>query len=482
MRKIHWIFIWIICISFWNEAAAFGQEKDNLDLHVIQEIPPNGILISEPGTYVFDRNLTWNPESNAVAITIQANDVTLNMRGYKLKSSTSGFKTIGISALLSENLKIVNGKIQNMGLSGVQCTLCANVIIKNVIVDGLDLNDTAEFIVPTGILASESFNVSIDKCTVKNINVLTASCAAIQLTATLSSKVTNCKIKNLLNKDGACTGIGHLLCIDAVVQSCKLNRIKSKFINNLNTEGHTAIGIIPVLSTDIKIQDCSVSNIVGCCDDAHGMSVFLCSNAIVENCSVTNVLDGAGAAKKGAKATGIEVYADDVLVRDCTVKNIFAINPENKQSTGFSVAASNGVIFNKCKAENIQVVDEHGKQSAALGYGTGFGWAPDPRPSLLMPATNVLYQECVAKHCQAGFDSWFHIDSIWDQVVSVGNQIAILNQGDEAQRTLSCDPCSECGCQQIGCFPVPFSVTVNNVARNNTFLAYGAGKVLLQGE
>lgn len=477
MKKIPWVFIWIVCISLWNGAVAFGEEP-----HVIQEIPPNGIVINEPGIYVFKKNLTWNPNFDGAAITIQANDVTLNMQGHTLKSSSSVFKTTGILAILSENLKIINGEIENMGLSGVQCTLCANVSIKNVEVDGLYVNDTADFIVPTGILASECFNVSIDKCTVKNIHVKTASCAAIQLTATLSSKVTDCKIKNLLNKDGACTGIGHLLCVDALVQSCNLDTIQSKFIDNLNTEGHTAIGIIPVLSLGINIQECSVSNVTGCCDDAHGISVFLCENAVVEKCQVSNVLDGAGAAQKGAKATGIEIYANNVIVSNCFVKNIFAINPEDKQSTGFSCGLSNGVVFIKCKAKNVQVFDEHGNQNPSLGFGTGFGWAPDPRPSLLMPAVNVLYQECIAKNCQVGFDSWFHINSVWDQVVSIDNEIAILNLGDGAQRTLSCSPCSECGCTQIGCFPTPYVVTVNNVASNNTFFAYDKDDIILVGE
>lgn len=478
MKKNTWLFVGIFCLSFYSTTAAFGEE----DPHVIKEIPPNGIVINAPGTYVFKKDLTWDPNSDGIAITIEANNVTLDMQGYTLKSSSSVFKTLGIAAIFCENLQIMDGKLKNMGLSGVQCTFCSNLSIKDVEVDGLYVHDTATFIVPTGILTSECFNVSIDKCTVKNIRVQTASTAGIQLTATLSSKVTNCKIKNLLNKDGACTGIGHLLCADALVHSCHLDEIKSTFINNLNTEGHTAIGIIPVFTTGITIKKCKVTNVTGCCDDAHGISVFLCDTAVVEKCKVANVLDGEGEAQKGAKATGIEIYANNVNVNHCSVKNISAINPEDKQATGFSVALSNTVSFLKCKAKNVQVFDAKGKQNAALGYGTGFGWAPDPRPSLLMPAVNVLYQDCTAKNCQVGFDSWFHIDSFWDHVVAIGNDIAILNQGNEAQRTLSCDPCSECGCTQIGCFPTPYTVTVNNIAANNTFIAFGEGEVLLNGQ
>ncbi len=466
MNKTLCVFLWIFCISFCNLTDAFGLEEAP---HIIHEIPPSGIVINEPGTYVFEKNLKWSPIADGVAITIQASNVILNMQGYTLQSTSSLFKTIGISAVGSENLQIFNGKIKNMGLSGIQCTLCLNLSIKKVVVDGLNLNDTATFIVPTGILTSECVNVIIDRCIVKNIKVRAGSTAGIQLTATLSSKVTNCKIKNLLNQDGVCSGIGHLLCIDALVQSCKLDKIQSKFIDNLNTQGHTAIGIIPFLSEGVKILQCSVSNVIGCCDDAHGMSIFLCEHAIVEKCKVSNVLDGAGSAHKGAKATGIEVYANDVQVNECFVKNIFAINPEDKQSTGFSCALSTGVTFFKCKAENVQVVDEHGKQNPSLGFGTGFGWAPDPRPSLLMPAINVFYHDCIAKDCQVGFDSWFHINSVWDHIVSIDNEIPVLIQNDSAQRTLSCDPCSECGCNQIGCFPTPYSVTVNNVATNNAF-------------
>jgi len=468
MKKVCWILLWIFCLSIWKQSDIFGEE--DLIPHVIERIPPSGIVINESGTYVFEKNLAWNPISDGAAITIQANDVILDLQGHTLKSSITSFKTIGILAIESENLKIVNGKIQNMGLSGIQCNLCIGPSIRKIVVDGLNLNDTAEFIVPTGILTTACINVTIDRCTVKNIHVKTASSAGIQLTGTLTSKVTNCKVKNLLNKDGACSGIGHLLCVDALVKSCKLNKIQTQFIDNLNTEGHTAIGLIPFLSTNITIQECSISNVVGCCDDAHGMSVFICSNAIVEKCKVSNVLDGAGPAHKGAKATGIEIYANDVSISDCFVENIFAINPEDKQATGFSCAQSTGVTFLRCTAENVQVFNEHLEQSPSLGFGTGFGWAPDPRPSLLLPAINVLYQDCTAKHCQVGFDSWFHIDSVWDHITSIDNKIAVLNQGDDAQRTLSCDPCSECGCHQIGCFPTPYTVTVSNVARNNIFL------------
>ena len=122
-----------------------------------------------------------------------------------------------------------------------------------------------------------------------------------------------------------------------------------------------------------------------------------------------------------------------------------AINPQNLQAAGYSVALANDVKFIRCQAEKVKVVDAQGHQNPALGFGVGFGWAPDPRPEFLAPATNVLYLNCIAAFCQVGFDTWDHIDSVWAYIVSKCNDIPILVQ-ENGQRTISCNACSQCGC------------------------------------
>lgn len=435
---------------------------------VIHEIPPSGITINSPGTYVFGNDITWSPSGNGQAILIESSDVTLDLKHYQLTSETTSFNTTGIVALLSQNLTIKNGTIANMAYRGIDCTACTNIIIEHITVDGLNIENTAVYTVPVGILVSASSIAYVHKCHVKNINVKTGSCAAIQMTGTYNSRIWDCHISNLLNRDGACTGIGHVLCDLADVKSCKLDGIKSEFIDNLNTEGHTAIGLIPFISTNLWLRDCKISNITGCCDDAHGISVFECTNAVVKKCKVFSVIDGAGPAKTGAKATGIEVYGSDVQVKECSVNYISAINPQDKQATGFSVAQGSNTKFIDCHAKNVKVYNEFGFEDITKGNGTGFGWAPDPR--IIEPAVNILYQNCSAKYCQVGFDTWFHIDSIWDNIYSKCNDIDFLNQDDSAERTLSCDACSECGCTFPGCYPDPFSITINNIASNNHLL------------
>lgn len=462
MRLTKWISLILITLSFTFEANAASSDIG------ISEIPPSGLIINMPGTYVFENDITWTPVADGAAILIQSENVTLDLKDHKLINTSPSYYTTGITAVLSENLIIKNGTLLNFSYRGVDCTACAKIQIRDITVDRLSVENTAVFTVPVGILVSASLDAFIYQCTVKNIDVRTASCAAIQITATTLSRIWDCTIKNLINRDGACTGIGHVLSDLAEVRSCTLDGLKTEFIDNLNTEGHTAIGLIPFLSTNISILDCEVTNVTGSCDDAHGISVFECTNAEVKNCQVSNILDGAGPRRTGAKTTGIEVYGSDIAVIDCKVNYISAINPQNRQATGFSCAQGARIQFINCEVKNVKVYNEKGIEDTSKGYGTGFGWAPDPR--IVEPAVNVLYEKCTAKYCQVGFDSWFHIDSIWNEIYSKCNEIAILDLDDSAQRTISCDACSECGCTFPGCFPAPFFITITNIAKNNKFI------------
>lgn len=469
MKRLLWAVCTVFVLNYGLEVEASSEliQKDHQTYSIVA-VPPGGILINAPGKYVFENDILWSPVADGAAIVLSGNGIELDLQGHALISETTSFSTTGILAISAGGLTIKNGTISNMGLGGINCTLCPNLLIKHITVDGLNMNNTATFTVPFGILAFVSTNVEIHKCLVQNLNVQTASMAGIQCTGVTSSYISDCTVRNLLNRDGACTGIGHLLCDFAEVKNCTIDNLKTEFINNLNTEGHTSIGIIPVSSQDLVVKDCTVTNVVGCCDDAHGISIFECLRATVKKCHVENVLDGAGPAQTGAKATGIEIYATEVTVEKCSAKNIQAINPQDKQAAGFSCAQGSNIRFIKCFAENVTVVDENGNKNPALGYGTGFGWAPDPRPSFLVPVTNVFYYKCTAENCQVGFDSWYHINSRWKRVKSICNDIPFLIEPN-GSRTLSCDACSECGCLQVGCYPTPLTVTISNVASGNLF-------------
>ena len=105
--------------------------------------------------------------------------------------------------------------------------------------------------------------------------------------------------------------------------------------------------------------------------------------------------------------------------------------------------------------------DENGNQNSCIGYGTGFGWAPDPRPEFIFPSKNILYENCCANNCQVGFDSWYHIDSVWKKICACCCGISVLNLNN-SQRTISCNACSECN--------PPIVITLTNVAKGNKFI------------
>jgi hypothetical protein len=202
----------------------------------------------------------------------------------------------------------------------------------------------------------------------------------------------------------------------------------------------------------------------GCCDDCHGMSVFLDTLVEVNNFSATNVMDGVTPKKTGAKATGLEVYGVGITLNNCTAENITAIVPQDLQGAGFS-AWGTAITFNNCTATNVKVTDASGTPSIQYGYGTGFGWAPDPRQEFnSKPASLVQYNGCVSRNCQLGFDTWFHIDSVWKNVSASDCPIFILIQPLGTTRTLSMDKCSE---SPDGKYQ---EVTLHNIAKNITYL------------
>lgn len=85
------------------------------------------------------------------------------MKNYKLISETTSFNTTGIAALLSENLTIKNGTLANLAYRGIDCTACSKIEIKHITIDGLNVENTAVYTVPVGILVSASSNAFVYK-------------------------------------------------------------------------------------------------------------------------------------------------------------------------------------------------------------------------------------------------------------------------------------------------------------------------------
>ena len=432
----------------------------------ICHIPPQGLLLSNQGTYRLKRDVKWEPTQDAIALTIVGNNIILDLKGHKIKAENkNNLNLIGISVTgtsVLNNIKIKNGELKNMSYYGVQVTSAMNVELEDIIVDGLNLeNLTVRNLTPTGVILNHVDGFTIENCVVKNIDVKTDSSAGLQMIFSNNGNVFNCEIDKMKNRDGAIQGFSYILSTNINTFNCKSKDFKSEFNGNILTTGHTVLGFIPILCVGLTYDNCYAENMVGCCDDVHGISVFLNANIIVTNCYVENVIDGITETKTGAKSTGIEVYGNNVTVSHCRVKNIKAVRPQDFQCSGFSVTGQNNQFID-CEAIDVQVLNKHHKSDEKYGLGVGFGWAPDPRPELRsVPANTILYKNCKAVDCQVGFDSWDHVNSLWYGVSTKDCKQSIRIEPYE-KRTLSCDACSECN--------PPIEVTLTNIAVGNKFV------------
>lgn len=431
---------------------------------VISSIPPQGIVITKPGTYTFSGDLTWSPNSvPCAAITIIADKVVLDMGNFNLTAMVQNNNEFhaGIYIQNASAVTIRNGTLVNMSLYGIYAVHVSSLRIKNVTVSGISLSNLdIRNLCPSGILIDNAHKVHITDCTVQNLQVTSDSSAGIQLLHTTKGVVSGCRVRNLVNSDGSVQGYSYLQSNNITTSNCRADNFQSHFNGNIHTTGHTVLGFIPIFCSNLKYENCSATNMIGCCDDSHGMSVFLDAKVAVTNFMANTVIDGVAQSNSGAKATGLEVYGLDVSIRNCSVENIIAINPQDKQSTGFSAWGAR-ISFTNCKAGNVVVCDENGDEDPALGYGTGFGWAPDPRhPFSDIGAYRVAYNHCSARDCQVGFDTWFHVNSTWTNVDCEHCDINILVEPD-GQRTLSCNPCSECD--------PPIDIVIKNIAGGNTY-------------
>lgn len=443
-------------------------------------IPEEGVVIRTPGQYYLDQDISWTPKDTGAAILILCSDVMINMNDHTLTIQASPdtdqqYIGIGIGMLdggktIYNGIALLNGTIRGASYYGVNALQTTNLHLDNIHVAGMSYKETAQpDLTPCGIFIDKTEGFTISRCSVRQISVTAPSCAGIQIIGSCNGNVSGCVMEDFLNNDGGVQGFSYLESFDIVTEGCISQRFRSHYLGLTNTTGHTVIGYVPIMCFDLKFNNCKASEMTGCCDDCHGMSVFLDSYVEVNNFSAYKVLDGDCSANTGAKATGLEVYGDYITINDCRAEDIKAIVPQDLQSAGFSAWGSY-IAFNNCNAWDVKVLDDNRHITDKHGYGTGFGWAPDPRGPQdgpydfnCTPADHTQYNNCNSYDCQLGFDTWFHTNSVWNNVAAYNCKDFILVQLYGTPRTLSMDDCSESPSGK------PESVTIYNIAEKNTY-------------
>lgn len=438
----------------------------------ITAIPPDGILIDQPGTYTLaasppaspgaSTTLTWSPEAEvAAAITIVANDVVLDLADANLAADIqdSSRHLVGIFVFGASNVTIRGGTLTNMGRYGIQADLVEQLRIENVRITGLEYrNINLRAACPAGIRVSLAKNVNITGCQLRYFYTSADVSAGIYLGKTLGGEVTDCRVSDLYNFAGLVAGFTYADSSAITTRNCHAERLQSHFGGNIRTGGHTVLGFLPTVCSNLLFENCSAKSIIGSCDDCHGMSLFFASGVKVDQFHADGVTDGVTQLDSGAKATGLEIYGVDIEVSNCQVNAIRAINPQDRASTGFSVWGAD-IHLSDCVASNVSVSNDLADPRVLMGTGTGFGWAPDPR--LYHTAVlGVIYRNCRAINCQVAFDTWNHIDGQWIEPSYQNCAINILVEPG-GTRTFYGTPCTECN--------PPVTVAVENQAKNNLF-------------
>lgn len=433
--------------------AAFGAPSPAP--RVISSIPPDGLIIEEPGHYRLRGVIRWSASAaTAVAITVASPDVTLDFTGATLKCLHGG---LGVRGHTVDNVVVKGGTITGARLYGMLFTSCSGLIVDTMALDRLHNNDPG--VIAAAIHLIQCPRARVSGCVVTRISATGTTVGGIVIVASTNTTVSHCCVSHLTNREGACAGIMHMLCLGLAVTDCQVSNLRTYPNNNPAAVGHTCIGILPTVCIGGTVARNHIRHVSGSCDDAHGVSVFVCALVKVRACVTENISTGNWGAQTSAKTTGVEVYGTDCEVRDCVARRITAKVPGDRQCTGFAVAWATDVLFKNCHAEDVFVTGLDGRRDVTrYGYGAGFGWAPDPRPLFRQVATRVRYEGCSAKLCQVGFDTWDHIDSVWDRPRSTYNDRAIL-ESSRRQRRITCNRCSEC--------PVPMDITISNRARGN---------------
>jgi hypothetical protein len=371
----------------------------------------------------------------------------LDLNGFKLiangvNSTTAvGIKVTNNNACCN-NVAVQNGSIINMGYCGLSAVNTYQLSLIKMSVE--ELSYPTFDILPSGIFIDRANTFLIDGCRVKNVNVTAVLVAGILVIDSAHGTVADCTVDSVTNNDGVASGYVYNGCSIIRTTGCLASNFRTYYQGDpLSEIGHTCIGFMPTDSTNLTYTDCRAQGMTGCCDDCHGMSLFTVNTVEVTRFYAENILDGDCPQRTGAKATGLEVYGNNIWVRDSHVKNIHAIVPQDLQSTGFS-ACGTYITFENCTATNVKVLNSVGIPDTSHGNGTGFGWAPDPRSQFVTPAVSASYNSCTANDCQVGFDTWNHQNSSWhDWKVNDCGLPPILVQPNGAQRVYSMNFCSE---------------------------------------
>ena len=232
---------------------------------LIIAIPPEGLTIKEPGTYYFADDIQWEGREGVyAAITIEASDVVLDMRGHSLSAPRdvplSG--TIGISANAVDKLSLRNGTIKNFQLTGVALLASTRATLSDIVIR--DIGNGVPGYTPTGLSATLCQDLTLDNVSVSNVN------------GSFSESKSSGHIVS---------GISFISCADVNIGGR---------ISGINGYSSVVSGVFGIFCDGITLKNLEIDDINGSGVNVSGASFGVSENLRFEKCGVSNLHNDAG--------------------------------------------------------------------------------------------------------------------------------------------------------------------------------------------
>lgn len=372
--------------------------------------------INAPGYYCLQADGTG-------PITINANDVTLDLNNHTVSGTGSGS---GIIVNAGLNRVIKNGLVVNFD-TGILGNLSDNTLVTNVHIADCISN---------GILFIDTVDTILDKVT-----IITVTGVGVQFTGTNTSNTIKAVSVTQASQGFVLTNFSNGLLIDCQVTDCTSASVSgSPFYGYLFTNGAFN-----------QIMNCNVKNFVS--TQSRGISLIGCTNAIVYGCTMEHIITATS-----SDVIGIEydMTSSNIECKDCLVTDITAILGCN----GFALEG-NTITVNNCTAVSCTT------DSSINGNGflvTGTNVSLNTCQAYENSANGFLATSQALAILQSCYSSFNNNGFVIDNNVLVGKCIATFNGniGFNAPATAIIYKCfaSENGTNYTG--------TVPNVQNANT--------------
>ena len=362
-------------------------------------------VITQPGLYIVAEDIAFAPIVAAAMITIDSDDVCLNLCCYTLSQSNNVLGVQGIVVNPShKNIVIRNGHVRDMTQEGIlvkegcQVIILHDLIVKfcgqrNNIPVALVDNSGIGFV---GIGAAIITDVTLRKC--QSIGTQsTQNCFGLRFTWVNKCHIEDCVGSETVALGARCAGLRNTDVNDIDILRCQFNRNQGALI----AHGHLSGG---ATNSAFLFEECvafgnkAITGVANARSAGYGGSRI--NGATFRRCTATRS-ESVATEPLGVNGAAGWCIIDwtDVLFEDCTASKI---TTAGNHSHGMHILRCTNVLLRNCQVMDI-------KNTVTDGHARGFTTERDDRPGAV--TTNICFENCVVKQVQADvtFSSGFEV-------------------------------------------------------------------------